>query len=57
MQFIASIFFKFWIFPTQPKTNFSVCFGPSFKLRASFSLFWASVPNQHLLGLLNFFFF
>ena len=57
MQFIASIFFKFWIFPTQLKTDFSVCFGPSFKLRASFSLFWTSVSNQHLLGLLNFFFF
>ena len=32
MRFEVGIFFKFWDFPTQPKTNFSPFFGPSFKL-------------------------
>ena len=27
MRFEVSIFFKFWVFPTQPKTNFSLFLG------------------------------
>ena len=42
MLFEVGIFFKFWAFPTQAKTNFSLFLGFS---------------SQHLLGLLNFFFF
>ena len=30
--FEVGIFFKFWAFSTPPKTNFSLCFGSSFKL-------------------------
>lgn len=30
--FEVSIFFKFWPFPTQSKIDFSLYFGPSFKL-------------------------
>ena len=55
--FEGGLFFKFWAFSTQPKTNFSLCFGPSFKFWSSFSLFWVGFLNQHLLGLSNFFFF
>ena len=36
IQFEISIFFKFWAFPTQPKTNFSLFFGPSFELLSQF---------------------
>ena len=50
----VSIFFKFWVFPTQSKIKFSLCFGPSFKL---LSFFRGSFFSQHLLGLSNFFFF
>ena len=32
MRFEINIFFKFWVFPSKPKTNFCFCFGPSFKL-------------------------
>ena len=32
LRFEVSIFFEFWAFPAQPKTNFSLYFGPSFKL-------------------------
>ena len=28
----VDIFSKFWTFPTLPKTNLSLCFGPNFKL-------------------------
>ena len=31
-RFKVDIFFNFWVFPTQPKTNFSLYFGQSFKL-------------------------
>ena len=31
-QFEIDIFSNFWVFPTKPKTNFSLCFEPSFKL-------------------------
>ena len=31
-RFEVGIFFKFWAFPTQSKTNFSFYFGLSFKL-------------------------
>ena len=27
MRFEVNIFFKFWAFPTQPKTNFSLFWG------------------------------
>ena len=36
MQFETSIFFKFWVFLTQPKTYFSLCFGQNFKLLSQF---------------------
>ena len=32
IRFVVSIFFKLWDFLTQPKTNFSLFFGSSFKL-------------------------
>ena len=51
------IFFKFWTFPTQLKTNFSLFLGQVLNYWASFSLFWVGFPSQHLLGLLNVFFF
>ena len=35
-RFEVNIFFKFWVFLTQPKTNFLLCFGPSFKLLNQF---------------------
>ena len=56
-RFKVSIIFKFWDFPSQSKTNFSLYFGPSFKLLSSFFFFLASFPSQHLLGLSTFFFF
>ena len=36
----VGIFFKFQIFPTQFKTNFSLCFGPNFKLLSQFFLYF-----------------
>ena len=30
MRFEVGIFFKFWAFPTQPKTNFSIFLGQVF---------------------------
>ena len=57
MQFEVDIFFKFWAFPTQFKTNFSLFLGQVLNYWASFSLFWVGFPSQHLLGLLNVFFF
>ena len=54
MRFEEGIFFKFWVFRIQPKTNFSLCFGSSLNYWAIFSLFWADFPSQHLLGLSNY---
>ena len=36
IRFEINIFFKFWTFPTQPKTNFSLFFGPNFELLSQF---------------------
>ena len=55
-QFETSIFFKFWAFPAQPKIDFFF-FGQVLNYLASFSLFLVGFLYQHLLGLLNFFFF
>ena len=57
MRFEICMFFKFWVFPTQPKTNFSLFLGRVLNYWASFSLFWVDFSSQHLIGLLNFFFF
>ena len=50
-------FFKLWAFPTQPKTIFSLFLGQVLNYWASFSLFWVGFSSQHLLRLLNIFFF
>ena len=57
-RYEVSIFFKFWTFPTHPKTNFFPLFLAKFlTIELVFSLFWVGFPCQHLIGLLNFFFF
>ena len=38
-QFEVGVLLKFWVFPTQPKTNFLLCFELSFKLLSYFFLF------------------
>ena len=56
-RYEVSIFFKFWFFPTQPKTNFfPFVFDQVLNYWASFALFWAGFHSQHLIGLSNFFF-
>ena len=57
IRFEISIFFKFWIFPTQPKTNFSLFLGQVLNYCARFSLFWVDFSSQHLLRLQTIFFF
>ena len=40
MWFEVGIFFKFWVFPAQSKTNFSLYFEPNFKLLSQFFLYF-----------------
>ena len=49
------IYFKFWVFTTQPKTNFPFILVQVLNYWASFSLFWAGFLKQHLLELSFFF--
>ena len=53
----VGIFFKFWAFSIQSKTNFPFVLGQVLNYWANFSLFWVGFPSQHLLELSNFFFF
>ena len=54
MRFEVCIFFKFWAFPTHPKTNFSLFLGQDLNYLANFSLFWVGFSRRYLLGLSNY---
>ena len=57
MLFEVSIFFKFWAFLTQPKTNFSLFFGPSFKLLSQFFFILGWLVLSTLARVIKLFFF
>ena len=60
MRFETSIFFKFWVFLAHHKTDFFLCFGPSFKLLSQFFfiLSWQLAFLIHTCqGYKTFFFF
>ena len=55
--FEISIFFKFWAFSTKSKTNFSLCFGPSFKLLSQFFFILGWFFQSTLARVIKLFFF
>ena len=55
---MKSVFFStFGLFLLSPRLIFPFLLGQVLNYWASFSLFWVGFSSQHLLGLLNFFFF
>ena len=57
MRFEVNIFFKFWTFPTQLKTNFSFFFGSSFKLLSQFFFILGWLSQSTLVRVIKRFFF
>ena len=56
-QFEAGIFFKFWTFSTQPKTNLSLCIGPYFTLLSQYFFILGWLSQSTLARVIKLFFF
>ena len=55
--FETNIFFEFQAFPTQSKIDFSLCFGPSFKLLDQFFFILGWLSQSTLVRVIKIFFF